>query len=194
MNRTDDHEFGGDTAKIARHLDAAEESLTVQEARVAQEVRSAEAWLAARLNVETPDAVLLRVGARMSEELARRSRGRRRAWRLVLPAAGAAAAAVVAAVVVLSLVASRPGGSKSGLAALTGEEIVKAYLPGEETPLDVRLASLNDEVLGMFAELSVGEGAALDQKLDALDEDLERFWQDLTPAGSPVPGAGEVDG
>ena len=193
MSRIDDHEFGGDPAKVARHLDAAEEPLTVQEARVAQEVRAAEAWLAARLNVDAPDAVLLRVGARMSAELARRSRGRRRTWRIILPAAGAAAA-VVAAAVVLSLVAGRPGGGMSGPVALTGEEIVKAYLPGEDTPLDARLASLNDEVLGMLAELSVGEGAALDQKLDALDEDLERFWRDLTPAGSPVPGSGEVDG
>jgi hypothetical protein len=187
MSANDDNEFGPDPEKIARRLDAFEQPLTADEAKVAQEVKIAEAWLAGRLDVRVPDAVLLRVGARTSEQLARQARmhGRMR-WR-ILPAGAVAAAAVVMAAVVLALILRSPGGGKAGPLGLSVEEIVTAYLPGEETPLDARLATLSDEVSGMLAESSVGEDPAADQRPDAPDANIERFWQDLSPAD-------EVDG
>ncbi len=162
--------------RIARHLDGAGGSLSPEEARLAEELRANEVWLAERMDVKVPDAVLLRVGARMKDASPRQPLPRRRLWPRVLRAAGAA---VAAAAVVLVFVLPVDPPERPAQAPLTIEQEVEAYVStGEPIGFAVAADLLDEQMGAMLAELRLGDEPALQMKIDAMDEGIRTFWLD----------------
>jgi len=163
--------------RVARHLDGAGGPLSPEEARLAEEIRSDQAWLAERMDAEVPDAVLLRVGARMKDAPPPQSTGRPRLWPRVLRAAGAVAAA--AAVVLVVVLPSDPPPPPTTQAPLTIDEQVEAYVStGEPTGFAVAADLLDEQMGAMLTELRLEDEPVVQMKIDAVDEGISTFWLD----------------
>ena len=158
--------------------------LTADERAAAEQIRRAEAELAARLACEAPRAAMDRARRRMLAELARPARRRPDGTRLRYIAAAAAAAAIVLGVMLFRGPGPQGPQTPVALPNLPTDTLVAEALKSGSADLDLLAGEIDAFEVDLLAS---GWPAAADPAggLDELEHEIDEFWMEQSPPDMP---------
>ena len=167
---------------VARYLDGERVQLTAAQQALAEEISADSELVGRALDVTVPGGVLHRVGARVAEALpGRRSRLRGFRWAM---SAAAAAAVVLAVMLWPGRPGREPDPPITRIAArLSAAEYVEQFLKAAPDDLDAQTKLLAEEVADYHVQMLLGEASPLDMSLASVEDEIDYLGFDAEAEG-----------
>ena len=163
---------------VARYLDGERVQLTAEQQALAEEISADSELVGRALDVTVPGGVLHRVGARVAEALPAR-----KSWRRGLRRVTSAAVAVAIVLAIIFWPTEPPTERTPPGPGLSAVESVERFLSADGDDWDARANLLAEEVADYHVEMLLGETSPLDMALASVEDEIGYLGFDAEAEG-----------